>query len=468
MNWDSQEDGKTGSFFWANPLIPPRLPIFLFKSNPRASRVVFLVAMMASTFAYARDAAAAGAVDGLAAEATKGLGAVSATVVVVAGPLASDQPAPKGDELALRVAALVAGKIGATAKAHNQTAQLGTARGIAGKSGGLVYVQIEIAKGELRATVDAYPAQRNSWDRIRNPLPAPTGHAFAGVKIDAEVRAFLSPILLEQASVHKAKHDEGEVLAVACGDIDGDGGNEIALVSRARVVLGRIRGGKLVASKTATWASLASRAPAPLREAIGTAAIFGGKLLVGTSDRGGVAIAADFATHAALPGLPVSLGDGATCVTTEAAASALEGPAIDCFAPRDTATRTPTPTPRFDAFAAASIVARDGSTRPVVAAREMSGKLRLRLGDTITRVLENVGAQVTVGDLDQDGVAEIVTTADAGDDFISVVSWSGGEPRARVKLAAPAGVRALAICPAEERGAPALVAVVGAEVWIVR
>lgn len=422
----------------------------------------------ASALAMASESRAAGSVDSLAAEATKGLGAVSPTVVVVAVPLVTDQPAPKGDELALRVAALVAGKIGATAKAHNQTAQLGTARAIAGKAGGLVYVQIEIAKGELRATVDAYPAQRNSWDRIRNPLPAPTGHAFAGVKIDAEVRAFLSPILLEQATVHKAKHEEGEVLAIACGDIDADGGNEIALVSRARVVLGRLRGGKLVVTKSATWASLASRAPAPLREAIGTAVIFGGKLLVGSSDRGGVAIAGDFATHAALPGLPVALGDGAACVTTDAASSTLEGPPTDCFAPRDTATRTPAPVPRFDAFAAASVVARDGTARPVVAARETSGKLRLRLGDTITRLVEGVGAQLTVGDLDQDGVAEIVTTADAGDDFISIVSWSGGDPRARVKLAAPAGVRALAVCPPEERGAPALVAVVGPEVWLLR
>jgi len=414
------------------------------------------------------EARAAGAVDGVAADASKGLGAVPATAIVVAAPIVSDQAAPKGDELALRVAALVAGKLGATTKAHPQTANLAIARAIAGKAGGLVYVQVEIAKGELRAVLDLYPVQRNSWDRIRNPLPAPTAHAFAGTKIDAEVRAFLSPILLEQASVHKAKHEEGEVLAAACGDVDGDGGNEIALVSRARVVLGRVRAGKIAAAQMATWPSLASRAAAPLREPIGTAAIFGGRVFAGTTDRGGVSIAPDFASHVKLAGLPFAIAGGVGCVGTDAGASALEGPAIDCLASDDRATVLTAPTPRFDAIAAASIVARDGTAKPIVISRETSGRLRLKLGDTLTRAIDGAGAQVAVGDLDQDGIAEIVTTSDGADDFIAVSSWGGGEPKARLKMAAPGGVRALAVCPPEERGAPALVAVVGAEVWIVR
>lgn len=429
----------------------------------RASVLVTLLAALAWT----GQAQAAGAVEGLAADATKAIGAVPQTVIVVAAPIVTDQVAPKGDELAVRVAALVAGKLGATAKAHNQTAHLGIARAIAAKSSGLVYVQVEIVKGELRAVLDLYPVQRNSWDRIRNPLPAPTSHGFASTKIDAEVRAFLAPIVLEQASVHKAKHDEGEVLAVACGDVDGDGGNELAIVSRARVVLGRVRAGKVVAEKSATWASLAPRAPAPLREPLGTAAIWGGRVFAGSSDRGGVAIGADFASHAALPGLPVGTGDGVACVATDAGASSFEGVAFDCFVARDRITRVAPPAARFDAFAAAMLAGRDASTKPVVAARETSSKLRVRLGD-VTRTIDGVGAQVALGDLDQDGVAEIVTTNDASDDAVSVMSFGGVDLKARAKFPAPGGVRALAVCPPEERGAPALVAVVGAEVWIIR
>jgi hypothetical protein len=82
--------------------------------------------------------------------------------------------------------------------------------------------------------------------------------------------------------------------------------------------------------------------------------------------------------------------------------------------------------------------------------------------------MEGVGAQVAVGDLDEDGVAEIVTTRSTGEDSIQIASWTGADPVVRRALPAPGGVRALAVCPAEERGVNALVAVVGDEVWIVR
>ena len=43
-----------------------------------------------------------------------------------------------------------------------------------------------------------------------------------------------------------------------------------------------------------------------------------------------------------------------------------------------------------------------------------------------------------------------------------------GDLRPRLHIPAPAGVRALGVCPAEARGEPALVAVVGSEVWVIR
>ena len=80
------------------------------------------------------------------------------------------------------------------------------------------------------------------------------------------------------------------------------------------------------------------------------------------------------------------------------------------------------------------------------------------------------GAQVAAYDLDQDGTPEIVTTINGEGDAIVVHSWSGGttEPTPRLRLPAPGGVRALAVCPAEVGGEPVLVAVVGNEVWLVR
>src|SRR5579883_1148086 len=257
-----------------------------------------------SVATWSTSVSAGGAIDTVAQEVTQALGQAPSAVVVVAAPLVSDVPAPKGDELAARVAALVAGRIGAGAKAHPQAAALATARAIAGRASALVFVKTELSKGDLRATVDVYPSMANAWDRIRNPLPAPTGHAFASAKLDAEVRSFLAPLLLEQASVHKARHDEGDVLAAACGDVDGDGGDEIVLVSRARVSVGRIRSGKYVAEHTAPWQTLAPKTPVLMRDPLASAVVTEGAVHVGFTDRGWMTLTPDFVGHAPLLGMP--------------------------------------------------------------------------------------------------------------------------------------------------------------------
>jgi hypothetical protein len=419
---------------------------------------------------WPRPALAAGAVDVVALEAAQALGQTPSSSVVVAAPLLSDQPAPRGEELALRIAALVSGKLGAGAHAHVQTAQLATARAIAGRASALVYVQTELSKGDVRTTIDVYPSMANAWDRIRNPLPSPTGHAFATTKIDAEVRTFLAPLLLEQASVHRARHDEGEVLAAACGDVNGDGGEELVLVSRARVAMGRVKGGKFVVERTAPWSALAPRAAVAMREPLAGAVVEPGKVEVGTTDRASLVLTADFVGHAPIAGLPVWGGDGVLCLAPEASAGSFDGAPFDCAPARESKPRLAVPAPRFDAFAASNVVDAAGSIRPVVAVREPSGKLRLKVGDVQVGPDGVYGAQLAVLDFDQDGVPEVATSVDGTDDAVNLWSWPGPGPelRGRLHLAAPGGVRAFAVCPAEEHGQPTLVAVVGAEVWLVR
>ncbi len=433
--------------------------------------------------AWPRPARAAGALEAVTEGATQSLGSAlgfaPALSVVIAAPLVSDDSAPKGDELALRVAALVAGRIGAGARAHPQTALLGTARAIAGRASALVYVQTAIANGDLRTTIDVYPSMANAWDRIRNPLPSPSRHAFATAKIDAEVRAFLAPLLLEQASVTRAHHDEGDVLAAACGDVDGDGGDEIVLVSRTRVALGRIRGGRFVPEHVAPWGTLAPRLPFPMREPLASAVASLGAVDVGSTDCGGIHLTQDLTAGAPLLGLPAWGGDAVVCLRPEPSAGAFDGAPVDCSMSREPKPRMAVPAPRFDAFGAAKIADALGDTRTVVAVREPSGKLRIKAGDIVSAAEGSFGAQLAVGDLDQDGAPEIVTTTDAAtpsgsggrlDDAIDIATWTrdGAEPRSRLRIAAPGGVRALAVCPPENHGEPALIAVVGSEVWIVR
>jgi hypothetical protein len=431
------------------------------------------VAVAASTVLFSSSRAdAAGALETLAPEIARAMGAVPARTVVVASPLTSDLPAPKGDELAMRLGALIAGKLGGTARSHPQVAQLATARAVSGKGGGLVYVTVEIAKGELRASADLYPVLSNGWDRIRVPAPPPRVHAFATAPLDAEARAFLPPIVLEQASIHKARHEEGDVIAMACGDMDADGGMELVLVSRARVAMGHVRGGHFLAEKFVSWSSLAPRLPVSLREPLGGAefqpSARGGGLFVGSSDRGGVSLDGNLAVRSLLRGVPVAVQGGDACATLNPEESAYEGLVTSCsLTVRDPVVRMTPPTSRFDALGGAEVVSASGKVRAIAVAREPGGKLKMRLGEE-TRSLDGVGAQIAVGDLDQDGIPEVVTSMDAGEDAIAISSWDGGEPRLRRRIAAPPGVRALAVCAPEVRGVPALVAVVANEVWIVR
>jgi hypothetical protein len=415
-------------------------------------------------------ARAAGAVDAVAQEAAQGLTQTPAAVVVVAAPLASDQPAPRGDELALKIAALVAGRLGAGARAQPQASPLATARALAGRASALVFVQVEIAKGDLRTTLDVYPSMANAWDRIRNPLPSPTSHAFASAKIDAEVRAFLAPLVLEQASLHKARHDEGDVLAVACGDVDGDGGNEIVLVSRARAAMGRVRGGRFVADRTAAWSALSPRAAVPMREALAGAVIAPGAVFLGTTDRAGLTLTPDLAGHTPVAGIPVGSSEGLVCLQPDAAAGAFDGAPVSCAPSRDSKPKMAVPAPRFDAFASASVVDASGAAHGVVVVREPSGHLKVKLGDATMAPDGDFGAQLAVLDLDQDGVPDLATSGAGPDDAVNVFSVASatGELRGRLHLAAPAGVRAFAACPPEEGGEPVLVAVVGSELWLVR
>ncbi len=438
----------------------------------------------ASPSASATAPAHASALLHVAHEIAQGLGPIPPGAIVVASPITSDIPAPKADELAVRIAAQVAGRIG-VAKAHPQPAALAVARGVSGRAASLVYLQLEIAKGELRVTADLYPVVSNGWERLRNPVPGPRAHAFANAPLDAEIRGFLVPVLLEQSSLHKIKHDEGEVLAVGCGDIDGDGGNELVLVTRARVTIAKIRAGKLVVQRAAAWSTIASRAPVPMREPLASVVVsprgHRGEILLGTTDRGGVVLDGSLVARRQLTGLPVIGTEGEGCASPSPEVGAYDGPVVPCevAAPQANAAEPLPiflpPTQRYDAIASLDAVARDGSVAQIVAAREPGGKLRIRRQDLgvarpIEGSLDGAGAQLALADLDLDGTPEVITTSDGAgpDDLVLVSSFAKGVLTPRLRFPAKDGVRAIGVCPPEEKGVPAVVAVVGNEVWLVR
>jgi len=290
------------------------------------------------------------------------------------------------------------------------------------------------------------------------------------------------PVLLEQSSVHKVRHDEGEVLAVGCGDIDGDGGNELVLVTRARVTIAKIRAGKLVVQRAAAWSTIASRAAVPMREPLASVVVsprgHRGEILLGTTDRGGVVLDGSLVARRQLMGLPVIGTEGEGCASPVPEMGAYDGPVVPCEVATSAAEPLPLflpPTQRYDAIASLDAVARDGSVAHVVAAREPGGKLRIRRQDLgvarpIEASLDSAGAQLALADLDLDGTPEVVTTSDSAgpDDLVLVSSFAKGVLTPRLRFPAKDSVRAIGICPPEEKGVPAVVAIVGNEVWLVR
>jgi hypothetical protein len=431
--------------------------------------------LSAAVLSWAPCARAASALSIMAPELARGLGAVPANSIVVVAPLTSDTAAPRGEDLALRLASLVAGQLGPTARANPHPVPFSVARALAAKGGALVFLQAEVTHGHFQASADLYPVLSNGWDRVRVPLPAPRAHAFASASIDAEVRAFLSPLTLEHAEAHKARHDLGEVLSVSCGDIDGDGNNELVLVTRTTVTRGRVRGSKFAATHRALWSALGPRVPVPLREPLATSAIVarpdgtGSDLFVGVTDRGGVSLSHDLRGSAPLLGLPIQVGRLPLCAKANGTTGTFEGNLVDCGHVGPAVVEVALA--RYDAVAIEDLTQRDGTSVRLVATRDTEGRLHLRAGEkdetSMTRAVEHVGAQIAMDDLDEDGLAEVVTTNEAGDDSITIWSWRGHELTPRLKIPTTQPVRALAVCPSGESGPRPLVAIVGDEVWLV-
>lgn len=182
----------------------------------------------------------------------------------------------------------------------------------------------------------------------------------------------------------------------------------------------------------------------PTRNPIAEAVVVAGSVAVGSTTYGGVRLTPALAVDAPLLGLPVWGGDDVVCLRPEPSAGAFDGAPIECPLGRDPRPRMAVPAPRFDAFGAALVADASGNARTVVAVREPSGRVRLKAGDSLVVADGTYGAQLAIGNLDQDGVPDVATSADLPvggvltgrpDDAIDIASWSPATP------ASPAGIR---------------------------
>jgi len=410
----------------------------------------------------------AGALSELGCEARRALGKLPAGAVVVAAPLVSDAKPRAGSELAARILSVVSGALGA--KAKTEAATLSRARTLAAASGTLVHLVPEIARGELRITLDVYPVPRNFWDRVRDPEPNPVAHAYVARRLDAELRTFFPPVPLVASRIDKAVTTEQSPVALACGDVDGDGALELVVVGRARIQLGRVRAGRFAPLVTAAWTQLSPLSRAPLREPIASAAVEAGHWLdVGLSDRlDAVRLDARFASVRTLGHRLPWPGGG--CAKIQGTSIR---PEIERCQPDDEAPRTARMDRPSDALGGATLIDRQGRLRTVRVSRSFNESGALVRDDAGKRArLDGVGAELAIGDVDGDGQPDILSSVDTLDpsgDALVIHTWKDdGSLVERMRVAVPQGVRALAVCPAESAGLSPIAIATSGELWILR
>lgn len=416
------------------------------------------------------------AVASVAKDLVAALGALSGPALVAVAPLESDAKATRPDDLAVLVASQLAGQGGFEAPKAPEPVTSAIARADGAKW--VVYLRVRVEAGRLRAAADVHPVPASVWARARNPSPGPVRHAFAEAAIDAEVRSHLAPVPLVAAlEFSRGKNFELGVLALACDDLDRDGAPELVTVSRSAVTVSRIRGGKVAPVTSRPWSELSKMDPTPLREPI--AAVFTLpplargepaplELVASLTDRShAVRLGASLEPVATYPGFAIPEGGSLACARFPALT--LTGP-LDPCGPADPPPRRASVTGRFDAFAAATLVSSGGSPFEVWAGRE-DGVVEVRDDRGATSKIASGGAQLAVGDLDQDGLPEILTSLDVergGPDALVIYSWDRSEkpPKEQLRIPIAAGVHALAVCPPVGPGRTPIVLATGDELVV--
>lgn len=340
-----------------------------------------------------------------------GASARGASVSVV--QLKSDRELSAGDQLRQRVQAALEAALQSATHATRTRSKL------------TVELSIEKVGGVLRFNADLRRST-GLWQRLRHQRPRPEQHAFVEVALDAELRALIPPPPLVVSQVLKVKAPERGIVALACGPLGAEGGQELALVSRGHVRVGRIVRRTFAERQKVAWATLSPVAAVPLREPIASAEI------------------------TANGGLRVSLSDRRDGLEL--------GPDLSV---RSRAERA------FPAVGGVDAIAEAGSFK--LGREAGSSKLiSLQPGDGMP--LLRVGAQLAIGDSDSDGSFELAYSADtleASKDRLTLVTLEAERSKPRFDLAVPS-ISAIAICKREGSGMAPLVVASGDELWLIQ
>ncbi len=415
--------------------------------------------------------------DSIVGALATGLARGPAEVFVASAPLTTDVVAPRAEALVAQLTKLLAGRLSAVGKFSTAPTDLSKARKRAALSRGLVYLRPRIQAGKLYVPADGYPVPTTVWARARAPEPGPVVHSHAVAPLDAEVRSYLKPIPFSEPVIAKYEGADPGILALGCGDLDGDGASDLVTMTRSRVLQVRLRQGKVVRVREASWAQLAPIAPVPMRQPIGFATIVAAHgsasarayLDVAITDRAGsVRLDAQLRPVTKLRGLAVPAGRATAC--TNSYDHALGSGWAACVA-TDASPPLPQLRRRPDAIASSHLSKPNGKGGALVLVRA-KGAAFLRESTGKETMMGRVGAQLALGDLDQDGAPELAPTMDVlspkSDALIVRTLLQSGTVKPRFRIRAPSGINALAMCPPDGPGRAPLVVATAKQLWVIR
>src|SRR5258706_4768630 len=189
--------------------------------------------------------------------------------LVVAAAAPGDARVAVPASVTQKLAELVAARLGPGAQVSPQALPLAQAQRQASPARGLVYLAVSLYRDRLDVTGDAFVGAGHFWQRVRSPGFHLATHTFATSLLDPELRALFPPIPLVVTRVDKVQVPDHDLVALACGDVRGDGSSEIAAVGRRRIFVGHLEHGHFAARASLNWAELSAVAESPLREPIG-------------------------------------------------------------------------------------------------------------------------------------------------------------------------------------------------------
>ncbi len=399
-----------------------------------------------------------------------GLGERAQGALVIGVTPTADPPVAVRAELASRLARLVAGSIGSGATAWPAVLGAARARALSDGRRPLVVVTARLGDARLEVTADAFVGRDTLWRRLRRGRSGPVSHAFAEGPLDAELKTFLPPVPLVAREIIKGQGADADLVAVACGDLDGDGSPEIAALGRRRVSVLRLRGGRVETAAARPLTALAPVAGTPLREPIAAAWIPAkGALDLGVTDRA-AALRLDAKLQSVTPLAGRLPWPGGGCANVAELGVA---PKLEPCRPGEAAPGGEAPgAGAGDALAGARVTRRDGSVAVVRAVRLLGTSTASIRDGARTLTVEPVGAELAVGDLDGDGSAELVASLDTQkreEDAIVVYGFSAdGQASERFRLPVPSGVRAVGVCPLRSSAMAPIVVATGDGLWLVR